>query len=476
MMVDSNIEKPGIINKKRLDPNQYTISLLKEGVRVGLIDQEGMQAFQNRIMTLLADMIMKYTRGESTSVKEETAQRILLSVLYSLDAWLCTFYYPEDALDLVKAGQLKDIYQQGLARVELCQTQSEEIYHEIVNHKLAVPIEAYHATIDEALPEFFKKYDVLFAAHDTMAGIDYPLLFDNMRIQGVFYIRQYLETLAMETYFCRLFSVRDIRKLLYNYGRIYRIDYKEALINIFEIVLTNSIFSIISRQPATVLSITREQYMQLLEQLQDTNKTSCASLVEAAVEALLEELEIDQPELQEYIRKYQPVLLPRFISAMENGCLDNVIILEREEKQAADMYFDAGERMDDERFRDLVEEVLACLDPAEKALIITSKVQSLGDYIDILESECLFEDEYQVLFQTMGDMEASILARIIFIEEIRTDPDSFALKDMLDKPMDMKWQAEYAKFLECLPPARLRTIEKYLTASFEALDFSGYVE
>lgn len=475
-MGNSYMKKPGLIHRQLLDPNQYTLSLIKEGARLGLINQGYTEAFQSRLMTLLADMIMKYTRGESTSVREETAQRILLSILYCLDARLRTFDYPEDALDLLKTGQLKEVYQQGLEQVEACLLRCEALYQHIAAHKLAVPIEAYHATIDEALPEIFHKYDAAFAAHDHLTSLDYPLLFNNMKIQGIFYIYQYLQKLDLETTFCRLFDLKDIRKLLHNYGRVYRINYQEAFINVFEIVLTNSVFSVLSGHPGTEPGISRGQYNFLLEKFKDAGQNRCSLLIGAAMETLLEELHIDQPELKEYIRNYRPVLLPRFAGALENGCLDNVIILEQGEKQPADVFFDAGQRMDDEQFRDLVEDILNCFDPAEKARIITGNVQSLGDYIDILEAECLFGDEYQVLFKTMGDMEASILARIVFMEEIRTDPGSFALADVIDKPMDMRWQVEYAKFLDGLPTERLRAIENYLTASFESQDFSGYVE
>jgi hypothetical protein len=51
------------------------------------------------------------------------------------------------------------------------------------------------------LPIFLKKYNILFEAHNTMASIDYPLAVDDMSLQGVFYIRQYLERLHIESQF-----------------------------------------------------------------------------------------------------------------------------------------------------------------------------------------------------------------------------------------------------------------------------------
>jgi len=59
----------------------------------------------------------------------------------------------------------------------------------------------YNTTIDESSPIFLKKYNILFEAHNTMASIDYPLAVDDMSLQGVFYIRQYLERLHIESQF-----------------------------------------------------------------------------------------------------------------------------------------------------------------------------------------------------------------------------------------------------------------------------------
>ncbi|MEN6328175.1 MAG: hypothetical protein ABFD18_18450 [Syntrophomonas sp.] len=72
----TDIEKQPTIKKQHLDPNQYTLSLIKEGYRVGLIDQQTFNSIQTQLMSLLRDLITRYTKGESSSVKAETAQSI----------------------------------------------------------------------------------------------------------------------------------------------------------------------------------------------------------------------------------------------------------------------------------------------------------------------------------------------------------------------------------------------------------------
>ena len=93
-----------------------------------------------------------------------------------------------------------------------------------------------------------------------MASIDYLLLFYDMSVKGVFYMKSYMETLLMETRFCRLFSDKEIQDLLMTMGRIYRIDYAKTLANIFELVLNAALFSVIFAERPMKLEMTRGKY------------------------------------------------------------------------------------------------------------------------------------------------------------------------------------------------------------------------
>ena len=63
---------------------------------------------------------------------------------------------------------------------------------------------------------------------------DYPL-YNNLigKLDGVEFIKEYLNSLYLENLFCKKFSEDKIKYLLYGYSH----DYKELIINIFEIVL-----------------------------------------------------------------------------------------------------------------------------------------------------------------------------------------------------------------------------------------------
>ncbi len=474
-MITTTIEKRRLLSKARLDPDHYTLALLEAGHRAGLINQSTLDDIKSQLMGLLRDLILRYTRGESTSVKTETAQNLLLSILYSIDTYISSYPHPEEALVLLQAHPLQETYDKGLAQLNLCFNATHSFFQALQANKLDFPNQAYHATLDEALPDFFKNYDILFRAQDTMASIDYPLLFDDMHKQGILYIQQYLEHLAIENEFCQLFPQQDVKQLLSNYGRVYRIDTSEALINLFEIVLTNSLFSFLAGNKARELSLSKLQYEMVREKFSSLTSDQCSLLFAEAIPALIADLGIDNARLNNYISDFQKVLLPRFWNALEHNCLANVIILDSKANSALDIVFDEGKTMDDDSFRAVVAEIMDCSKADDKTALINSKIHSLGDFIDLLEADCLFDDEYQHLFASLGDLELSILAKIVFAEELRID-GSFSLQRVGEELMEIPWQHELARFFHHLSSDQLKSIDSYIHSSFQPLDASGFLD
>lgn len=474
-MTSSNIEKYSALYQENLDPNNYTVSLLNEALRLGLIDQETMHGVQAQAMTILGELTRKYTKGESSSLRVETTQRLLMSIFYAIDAGINNFDDVRDALAALTSDDLTEIYKQGLDSLESNLEACRQLYQEIDKNKLAVHNEAYQATIND-LPKFFRNYDILFNAQDTMANIDYPLLFDDMSVQGILYIKQYLEKLNLENQICQSFASEDIDQLLYNYSRVYRINVHEALINILEIVLSNAIFSILSGNSGNQLHIAPEHFELLHRKLSNLDRNQLSSVLVEAIETLISDLHIEEPVTKEYIRNFKGVLLPRFMNALEYDCLHNIIIFDTKVNQHPAILFDEGNSLDDKRFRLIVEDIMDCARAEDKAAIIRSEIHSLGDFIDILEAECLFGDEFHALYNSLGDMELSILARIVFIEDIRTRHMNFSLANPQEITGEMEWQVEFCNYIQNLNPQRIKLIENYIKSKLqinEVWDFLG---
>ncbi|BFH15143.1 DUF6179 domain-containing protein [Paenibacillus melissococcoides] len=452
----------GAIRKSRLRRNQYTISLMNEGLRAGMLTSQEIMRIQHGFIQILQELLQKYTQGESTSVATETAESILASITYAADAYLISFEEPEKAITYLKAIDVRRIYDKGVEKVSQCFAETKQLYKEISANKLEVPVDAYNLTIDESLPVFFRKYGIIFDAHNTMASIDYPLAIDDMRLQGVFYIKQYLERLKLETEFCAMFDRQHLLDLLVHYGRECRLNYRIELFNIYELMLNNAIFSILSGGDAYSIRISGNQFARLEQQFMSLEEGRIRSVISDAMERLQQEMALHS-QLMEYMDGCKEDLVQRVANAAKHGSLRTVIITEREaEAKSMVISFNEEDRMSDVQLRRRLHEIMACERKEVKAKLILSSFHSFHDYLDMLESDCLYGDEYDALFQAFGDMELAILATIVFYEELRGMPPDLPSFLLAEKEYPLEWHLQLVQCLRGMSRERLQTVEAYM--------------
>lgn len=453
-------------NKK---PNQesFTLSLIKEGLRTRRISQAEAESFQLGIMDLLKDLILRYTKGESTSVTVDTAENILCSLFYSLDAGLQSLNDTEAALNTIKSGNARQVYDRGLALVTARFTESKALYLNLRKSRLKVGLEAYDLTINEGLEIFFHTYGPVFDAHRGMASIDYPLLFDDTSITGVNYIKNYVETFCMENRFCSLFPNEAIREVLGAYGRIHKIEYAKTLTNIFELVFNAAFFAALSGQSKITLGMTGEKYRILAGKLDELSSLEMDALIDAGIKKVLHDLGVIEKVLLDYIAKYQGMLKTRLASALATNTLKNFVLLEDEPffQGHATIFLD-GERMSDANFKNLTQRLTGEQDALVKSGMIRSEVHSFEDLIDILGSGCFFGEEYLTLFLQLNDQELALLAKVLFSDEMRDGPINLSKAITLGIATGVEWQERFTEYLLGLKRERLQLMETYMNNTF----------
>ncbi len=441
-----------------VNPRNNLFSLLQTANRAGLVSEAEVQNIQVKILDLLKDVIISFTSNQSSSVTEETAQNLLRSIIYCLDFYCMKMDDQPTLIQTLQSADIKDIYKEGLELLGLYVEETKKLCRRVKAEKLATGLIAYNTTIDKAIPDFFSGYDIRFQAHDSTADIDidYPLMFDDMNIKGILYIRQYLEKLSLENAFCRLFTPKDIEYLLKSYGRTYHIRYEDYLLNICEIVLTNAICSKMLDNPASKIIISPAEGSMLKGDLNRAAPEELPSIIKRAANKMIAELSITEPAIIDYVHRYEAELLARLKSALQHDTLSKLVITTAV-SNTPEMTFDPGKKMDNHRFRLLVQRVLNCTEPSEKAGIIMTNITSVTDFIDILKADCLFDDEYLTLFEQLGDLEISVLLRIVFCEELRAagsleDAVAGLSKGYID------WKDQLIMFLQNISPYRLKTI------------------
>lgn len=307
------------LNPKALDFLHYTQSLINESARLGLLSGSDVERIQLALLNLLAEQIQLYTNGQSCSVKEETAQSLFSCIFYCTDAFLLS-QPPADAADcLCKAvsdAEVRDIFSKGKELIKSNFADAKCLLQRAYDERLKVELIAYNNTLDCAMPEFFDSYNVNFAPQDGSGLIDYPLSEDNMKISGIRYILNYLKTFLLENDICRCFSNRDINLLLERYGKTYHYDYRDMLINIFELVLTNSICAVLLGKSAKILLIAKKDCQQLTDQIGSAAVMSAAGHV-------CRELELTEDQC-EYVKRCAKRLIPGFLLAAQNGNMDKL--------------------------------------------------------------------------------------------------------------------------------------------------------
>ncbi len=446
------------MNRSRLKRNQFTVSLLQEGLRTGIITSEQANQIQLGILQVLQQLIHRHTQGESTSVSTDTAEGMMASLLYAMDTYIFECKYPEEAIVHLKKKPIREIHEKGIVLLHHYFEETKQLYQKVKKSKLDIPVDAYQMTIDESLPVFLKHYNIMFEAQNTMASIDYPLAMDDMKLQGVFYIKQYLERLHLETKFCQLFLHEDLIYILTNFGKINRCHYQIELFNLFELVVNNAVFSLLSGGKANSVKITEGQFNQLNQMLMECRPSQRHALLHEATDQLQKTLQTDQ-ELTHYLNKYRDELVQRVNNAVEIGSFDRLIIREIDQSEKnISLILHANDRMSDQQMRQLVDQVMEMDQTEEKVQRIRERVFSLYDYLDILDAHCLFDEEYAVFFDALENIELAILSKIVFYELLRERTEDFSVILTEEVDTEDEWKIHFIAFLQRLNKTRIQTI------------------
>lgn len=457
------------IKVKKLNKNQYTISLFKEAIKIRLMSEKEVIRIQVDIMNLLKDLILRYTKGESTSVTVETSESLLNSILYAIDFYMLKLDSPGAAVMELKEKSIRQIYESGIELIRVCIIDTKKLYGKIKRNKLMIELEPYNTTIEE-ISCFFEEYNIIFGAHNGMGSIDYPLIFDDMTVRGVSYIKNYLEHLEIETEFCKLFSEEDINKMLFGYEKMCRLSHNIELINIFEILINNSIFSVLVGNEADQLNITKYQFNNINEKLKRI--TNIDELINEATNKVAHDLKINNELLIEYINNYKKLLKKRLISALENDHLDTFIVGENKEEAKYTFAFDEGKRMSEGEFNSMVKRIMKVSKIEDKIEIMNSNIHSLQDFIDVFNCDCFFGEEFQKVFDSLSDIELTIFVKVVFYEELRNEKADLSIIISQKREVEAEWQEYFIKFMEGVSKERMAKIEEMLDkVDYEEIKF-----
>lgn len=183
--------------------------------------------------------------------------------------------------------------------------------------------DTYNDTIIGGIQGFLKIYDPDFKAQDMKITADYPL-YNNLigKLEGVEFIKEYLSSMYLENLFCKKFSEEKIKYLLYGYSQ----DYKDLIINIFEVVLLEIIACKLVKRNIQDLCISISELNEIYLMLENKDKSKVVNIINQVYEEICNELIIDNKELKSYIKKNPSSIIEIITNAVRQKTLDKVFI------------------------------------------------------------------------------------------------------------------------------------------------------
>ena len=441
-----------------LDRIHPFISLLKEGLKHDLFSSPAYSLIQRQILELLRNLIQRYTG--SSSVKVETAEGFLSSIYFTLDMAIGEDRELQYAYDMLQHQGVKAMYQKGIERIREQLEEAKQICLRLKATKPDIDVLCFQSTINEALPHFFRDYQILYAAHDMAADIDYPIaLFDHER-QGIAYILEYVRVLELETTFINALDIGEVRRFLKAYGLMYRMDYRQTVMNLFEPIFYQCIFSVLARGKVGSLFMTASQYAYLKSELEAWGEEQLHQRLMDAFERLLIELELSNEDIKLYMACHLPSLERAIINAVETGSCYHLIVTDKEPNEPSGVMLAAGDTMGSDAFRALIEQIKVQPSALEKVMLIRDSCRNAVDFMDILEADCLWEGEYAVLFQSLGDAELAVLCRDGLWEIVRERSLTLLKTGSMD--IFSGWRRELAAVLCTMDELRLKCLDKLI--------------
>lgn len=447
----SSIKKYSKIRRELLSEEFYFLSFLQEAYGQAELSDSEMESIQLQCMKLLADSTQRYNRGESSSVRIEAAQGIMASNFYTIGLYLKSFPDISSALHVLKNEPVSELYQRGRRIINTKLHTAKHLYQLVCKTKIQSPNYTYNATIGEGVKIFFKQYNADYEAHEVPASIDYQLMDPVTGLAGVEYIIQYLHSLYLENLFCAKFDSSVIHEAMCGYDE----GYKDLLVNIFGQVLQNALGCALLNKDIVSLDLVSSDLQRFKTSFKNKTKGSIYVILQPAADAVIKALALTNASLQSYIYTSLTVFASRVYLATKNDTLQTLFTPRYRRVVSRTVRYDMGRKMDDEAYRKIVNEVLACRYSADKVQIIKEHIKTLSDMEDIITDGELSETEAMAVFNMLDDVEVAVLLR---------RHSSYRETDAVDlSEAEIKWQQYLERYLQNMAEDRLERLQRIIS-------------
>lgn len=363
---------------------------------------------QMELFDLLEKQMELYTKGDSSTVSVEFAQKLLLSMEYCMN---CYYKALEDGepygidnttLD-ANEESMEVILNQGMMLVEGCVKSSKELLKRVSNNRIRVNHITYEKTIEEEIPQFFDMYEPRFGAQIIPIVPTYPLAVKVTKLKGIEYLYEYLYRLNLENEFVQRFELRNIQLL-------YRIQGKRILdngVNLFELVLQNALGLHLLDKDIFKVNVTSEECIQLHQKLSALSIAKLQILLEKTIDSLLSLVQMNHKEMLRYTKEKGKEIARRVEKSCKQNTLFQIFVDFSNDKEDAPTYFE-GVKLNEEELHEVMNALHSMPYLSNKLDYVQAKIHNLDDFIQVL-GNCFAGEEYEQVFALLLPSERKLL-------------------------------------------------------------------
>ncbi|MBP7332814.1 MAG: hypothetical protein KBA08_11080 [Firmicutes bacterium] len=415
------IEKAGEIRRDALSSEHYFQSLLEQAYMSGMLSGKQIEKIQFDCLSLLAKQTEKHCSGDSSSVRVEVAQNLLTSIMFTIGVWLKTYPTPDEAVGALQKESMYALYQNGRGRIDRLINSAKMLHSAIIGNLTQTKNVFYRSTIVDGIKGFFKLYYPEIAAQEIHITADYPVHHPMESLLGIEFIQKYLECIYYENLLCARFPAEVVHHLLCGYDE----HYEQLLFNIYEPVLSAAIGCVLSGGDVYRLEMGPSSIRILSDLFRGQTRTGIEEILMEAVDQLGALLGLSRS-----LKLYLNGSLPQIAAGIENAALlqtlDRVFILPEYPENNMKLIFYFGEKMDDEKYRKVLEEIMQCRNLTDKIALIKSEIHSLADLEDILLDAELREEE---IISILSELNPAEIAALVKKHPVTSALDQYGLRE-----------------------------------------------
>ena len=245
------------LNVKNISHHDYTLTLLSEASDCGLIGSKETDEIRIGITDALERAVMTFTGGESSSVMTETANSLLHSVLFAVDAYLLSLKNDYRAVSELKNCSIPQLYDLGMKQLKRMIYETLSLLAKCRAERVITPNIRYNETLDRQITEYLRTYNIATNAHVSCA-LSYKPILPVDHLSGIYRVKTAALYLSYENEFCRAYDKNEINAVYKRWCDQNAEPYDNAKTNIYELVYTCALLCDYLKKEHGTLSLSRE--------------------------------------------------------------------------------------------------------------------------------------------------------------------------------------------------------------------------